>query len=196
MSRYRRLILVTGAPRTATTPVGNMLAKCRGVVSIYEPLGPTGLASVPVPYPILGPGLGLDRVSLQQLLDDLRELRPGKLKAQRRRGAEPSLTHRVFGTRTLHSFRMARLRRWSRVVLWKDPHAIFLVPDLVDLDVDIVVTARTARAHAASYKRLGWRSKAAEAYSRWAARYGPCAFANTTSIGRMTAWFQRRFFGD
>ena len=55
MVQHRRLILVTGAPRTATTPVGNMLARCRGVVSLYEPLGPTGLVSVSERYPSLVP---------------------------------------------------------------------------------------------------------------------------------------------
>jgi hypothetical protein len=49
-----------------------------------------------------------------------------------------------------------------------------LAPDLVAAGLDVVVTIRTARAHAASYKRLGWHSKAAEVYPRWSARYGRC----------------------
>lgn len=176
MVQHRRLILVTGAPRTATTPVGNMLARCRGVVSLYEPLGPTGLASFAERYPILGPGLGLEPDSLDGLLKGLRDLRPGKLKTQRRPGAPSRLATRILGSRTLHSFRLARLRPWSRIVLWKDPHAIFLAPDLVarGADVDVVVTVRPPRAHAASYKRLGWRSKASEVYPRWALRFGRC----------------------
>ena len=76
----------------------------------------------------------------------------------------------------MHSFRLAQLQPWSRIVLWKDPHAIFLTPDLVarGADVDVVVTVRVPRAHAASYKRLGWRSKASEVYPRWALRFGRC----------------------
>jgi hypothetical protein len=49
-----------------------------------------------------------------------------------------------------------------------------LVPDLVEAGLDVVVTVRTPWAHAASYKRLGWISKAAQIYPRWSARYGPC----------------------
>jgi len=71
--------------------------------------------------------------------------------------------------------RIARLQPWSRTVIWKDPHAVLMVPDLVDIDVDVVVTARTPWAHAASYKRLGWRSKAAQIYPRWSRKYGSCA---------------------
>jgi len=171
----RRLILVTGAPRTATTPVGNMLARCNGALSIYEPLGPTGLARIGTPFPIVGAGLGIEQDQLAALVDDLRALRVGRLKAQVR-GVRPArLSARIFGSRTLHSLRLARLQPWSRTIIWKDPHAIFLVPDLMEQELDIVVTARTPWAHAASYKRLGWTSKAAQVYPRWSVRYGRCA---------------------
>jgi hypothetical protein len=173
VSDRRRLILVTGAPRTATTPVGNMLARCRGTVSLYEPLGPTGLARIGDWYPMVGPGLGLERDDLSKLLNDLRAFRFGAMKSQERASSR-SKAGKIFGSRTLHSFRLARLQPWARTVIWKDPHAILLVPDLVEAGLDVVVTARTPWAHAASYKRLGWRSKAVEIYPRWSSRYGPC----------------------
>lgn len=174
MSASRRLILVTGAPRTATTPVGNMLARCRGTVSLYEPLGPTGLARIGPWYPMVGPGLGVDQDELPRLLDDLRAFRFGRMKPQERGSRGSKLARTLFGSRTLHSARLARLQPWARTVIWKDPHAIFLAPDLVEAGLDVVVTARTPWAHAASYKRLGWRSRAVEIYPRWAARYGRC----------------------
>jgi len=170
----RRLILVTGAPRTATTPVGNLLAQCQGAVALYEPVGPTGLAWIREPFPMVGPTLGIEPGELGELIWQLRSVRLGKLKPQARLDAAPSLRSAIFGSRTLHSARIARLQPWARTVIWKDPHAIMLVPDLVDSDVDVVVTARTPWAHAASYKRLGWRSKAAEIYPRWARKFGPC----------------------
>jgi hypothetical protein len=173
--KLRRLILVTGAPRTATTPVGNLLAQCQGAVSLYEPLGPTGLAAIREPFPIVGDGLGIEPDDLEPLLRDLKSLRLGELRPQTRGGGTASLRGRLVGTRTLHSVRLARLQPWSRTVIWKDPHAILMVPDLVETDVDVVVTARTPWAHAASYKRLGWRSKAAEVYPRWSRKFGPCA---------------------
>jgi hypothetical protein len=170
----RRLILVTGAPRTATTPVGNLLAQCQGAVTLYEPVGPTGLSWISEPFPMVGPELGIEPSDLGKLVEQLRSVRLGKLKPQARLDAAPSLRSAIFGSRTLHSVRIARLQPWARTVIWKDPHAIMLVPDLVDSDVDVVVTARTPWAHAASYKRLGWLSKAAEIYPRWARKFGPC----------------------
>ena len=170
----RRLILVTGAPRSGTTPVGNLLGKCAGAVSIYEPLGKTGLTRIDGRFPLLGDGLGINRDDFHRLINDLSAFRFGPLKPQARRASASSIFTTLFGSRTLHSMRLARLQPWSRTVIWKDPHAIMLVPDLVDAGIDVVVTVRTARAHAASYKRLGWRFKAAEIYPRWSARYGRC----------------------
>lgn len=177
--KKRRLILVTGAPRSGTTPVGNLLAKCDGAVSLYEPLGKTGLTRIAVPFPMVGDGLGIEPGQLQRLLDDLAALRLGRLKSQVRRGSSPSLFTRVFGSRTLHSLRLARLQPWSRSVIWKDPHAVLLAPDLVKAGIDVVVTARTPNAHAASYKRLRWHSRAAEVYPRWSSRFGPCTICET-----------------
>lgn len=177
--RQRRLILVTGAPRTATTPVGNLLAQCQGTVSLYEPLGPTGLSWIREAFPMVGRRLGIEPDQLATLLGQLRDVRLGKLKPQTRPGAAASLRSRLLGSRTLHSARIAKLQPWARTVIWKDPHAIMMVPDLVDSDVEVVVTARTPWAHAASYKRLGWHSKAAEIYPRWATRFGDCKTCET-----------------
>jgi len=170
----RRVIVVTGAPRTATTPVGNLLAQCRGTVSLYEPLGPTGLARIPMWFPMVGENLGVSQSALPHLIEDLGAFRLGRLKPQARNGREVSLMTRLFGSRTLHSLRLARLQPWARTVIWKDPHAVMMVPDLVASGLDVVVTARTPRAHAASYRRLGWHSRARDIYPRWSARYGRC----------------------
>lgn len=175
----RRLILVSGAPRSGTTPVGNMLARCRGAVSLYEPFGPTGLSRVDVRFPIVGGEKGLSGVELERLVRNLASFQFGDLKPQSRGGRAPTLFTQVFGSRTLHSIRLARLRPWSQIVIWKDPHAIFLVPDLLNAGIQVVLTARTARAHAASYKRLGWKFDARDVYSRWQIRYGSCATCET-----------------
>jgi hypothetical protein len=118
--KLRRLILVTGAPRTATTPVGNLLAQCQGAVSLYEPLGPTGLAAIREPFPMVGDGLGIEQDALEPLLRDLKNIRLGKLRPQTRDGGTASLRGKLVGSRTLHSVRLARLQPWSRTVIWKD----------------------------------------------------------------------------
>lgn len=166
----RTLILVTGAPRTATTPVGNMLASARNTASLYEPLGPTGLKRFQTWFPMVGdPGVG----QIDGLIEDLCHLRTRGFKSQQRGGAF-SFKRAVFGSRTLHSYRLARLRTGVDHLIWKDPHAIFLAGDIAKSGVPVILTIRQARAHAASYRRLGWVSKAGELYPRWRARFGRC----------------------
>lgn len=150
-----------------------MLARCKGAVSVYEPLGKTGLASVKTRFPVIGDSFS--RAELEQLVHDLSAFSFGPLKPQARRSGSVSLFTRLFGSRTLHSLRFARMQPWSRTIIWKDPHAVLLVPDLVDAGVDTVITVRTPRAHAASYKRLRWRPKPEQIYPRWSARFGRCA---------------------
>lgn len=166
----RSLILVTGAPRTATTPVGNMLASARKTVSLYEPLGPTGMRRFQTWFPMAGdPGAQ----QLGTLVEDLRDLRMHGLKSQQRGGVF-SVKRAFLGSRTLHSYRVARLRIGAQHLIWKDPHAIFLAADIAKQGVPVVLTIRQARAHAASYRRLGWVSRAGELYPRWRDRFGRC----------------------
>lgn len=167
----RSVILVTGAPRTATTPVGNALALANRSCTIYEPLGPTGLRQFTTWFPMVDGTSGLDMAGLTKLVDDIGRFR-GALKSQNRGPGPATLRTRLLGSRTLHSLRIARLRPWVRTVIWKDPHAVMLVPDLAMAGLPVVVTVRRARAHAASYKRLDWHSRAGEIYPRWRARYG------------------------
>ncbi|QPH55953.1 sulfotransferase [Pontivivens ytuae] len=168
--RDRELLLVTGAPRSGTTPVGNTLALTRGSGSFYEPLGPTGLRRIRNRFPMRTTG-DLDDAELTMALEDISTLR-GALKTQTREGQRPTARSVIIGSRTLHSRRMAALTPGLRRIIWKDPHAIMLVPDLLARRIPCVVTVRSAPAHAASYKRLGWISRAAEIYPRWSARFG------------------------
>lgn len=171
-TKSRRVILVTGAPRTATTPVGNTLATAKGAVSLYEPLGPTGLCRFDQWFPMLEPGFG--ETDLKQLMADLRDFRFGSLKKQQREGTDFSWKRYLIGSRTRATLRLAQLHPWAKVAIWKDPHAIFLAADVVQAGGQVVVTARRAKAHAGSYRRLGWVSRAAEIYPRWSQRFGRC----------------------
>lgn len=168
------LILVTGAPRTATTPVGNMLATAHRTVSLYEPLGPTGIRANAARLPMLGSGLGLTEDQLSTVLASFARRRTGPLHSQQR-GGTFSWKRALAGSRTAHTARLARLQPWAKTVIWKDPHAVFLAPDVAAREVPVVVTARRPEAHAASYQRLGWVSQAEAVYPRWARRFGPCA---------------------
>ncbi len=174
-SRRRSVILVTGAPRSGTTPVGNTIAQAAGAESIYEPWGPTGDVRFDVRFPIPGTA-GFEKSELGRFVDDLAALSL-TLKPQVRAGHKKlpfsqQLVRRVLGTRTAHSLRMARLKWGLSHVVWKDPYAVLAVPDILEVDVPVVVTLRPALAQAASYKRLNWQPNLGAIYPRFKQRYG------------------------
>lgn len=171
----RRVILVTGAPRSGTTPVGNTLELSRRSAAFYEPLGPTGLRRVRTRFPMRTDS-DLSAEELEKVIFDIRDLR-GPLHSQTRPYAKPTLRSRTVGSRTLQSLRIARLKPGVRQIIWKDPHAVMLVPDLLRRGIPCVVTVRSAPAQAASYARLGWLSRAPEIFERWSERFGQDAIA-------------------
>ncbi|MDH2443026.1 hypothetical protein QDR37_03605 [Amnibacterium sp. CER49] len=157
----RRIIVVTGSPRSGTTAVGDAIAAAPGVMSLYEPLNRTvgdrrvgryfevpGTADFPVERALgLADGVAALRLQLRSGIfpDDPAWRRVVKI---------------VTGSRALASYRRARLKP-APTLIWKDPFAVFWL-DLLERQrpgVASVVTYRPALAVAASFARLGWTFK-------------------------------------
>lgn len=155
----RRLVLVTGTPRSGTTPVGDLLAAAPRAAALYEPLNAhVGDRRIARYFEVPGAG-GFTDESCDELVAAVRELRlrlrPGLFPEDRglRRAAK-----RVTGSRTLATYRRCRLHPRLRTIVWKDPFAVFLARRLAAAhDASVVVTVRPPEAVAASFKRLGWR---------------------------------------
>lgn len=178
-----QVLLVTGAPRSGTTPLGNILAKLPGTISLYEPMGPTGDRRITMRFPMPGEP-NFSRYDLHRFIADLKHLRQ-RFKPQRRAGHK-GLSGLLAGwaaTRTLWSYRLARLQPWARLLIWKDPHAVLCIPDVLDSGVRCIITLRSPYAHAASYKRLEWIANISEIYPRYAALYG--------DIAEFSSWMKR-----
>ena len=154
----RALIVVTGTPRSGTTPVGDTLAAAPGARTLYEPLNfHVGDRRVRRYFEIPG-SAGFSEATADELVADVRrlrlQLRPGLFPEDRglRRVAK-----RVTGSRTLMTYRRSRWDRQLRTIIWKDPFAVFLVPRLARVHgIPVVVTMRPPAAVAASFKRLSW----------------------------------------
>ena len=155
----RRLLVVTGSPRSGTTAVGDTLALAPDVMSLYEPLNATvGDRRVSHYFEVPGsPSFPVE--DAQRFAEDLMRLRlrlrPGIFK---RDPAWRKAVKLVTGSRALASYRKARLRPASTLI-WKDPFAVFW---LKQLSGDVpgfasVVTHRPPLAVAASFARLKWR---------------------------------------
>lgn len=174
----RQLILVTGAPRSGTTPIGHMLSLLPRAVSLYEPMGRTGDKRFRNHFPMVGEP-EFDNDVFDHFLDDLRTLtlrlkpqeRPyfGQIRLSRRQ----RLVRKIFGTQSLHSLRMARAKSlWANIVIWKDPNAAFCAADAARRGVKVVVCLRSPEAVASSFKKKGWVPAAAPIYARYAAVRG------------------------
>jgi hypothetical protein len=154
----RRVVLVTGTPRSGTTPVGDALASAPGVRTLYEPLNfHVGDRRVRHYFEVPGAD-GFPESLTDQLITDI-----ARLRLHLRPGVFPEdhgwrrLAKYVTGSRTLMTYRLARLDRRATTLVWKDPFAVFLARRAAAVHgIPVFVTFRPAHAVAASFKRLRW----------------------------------------
>lgn len=158
MSR-RRVLLVTGAPRSGTTAVGRILAVADpGVSTLHEPFNyHVGLVSIRRYFEIPGTA-SFSEETLAEHVEGIRRLdlryKPGTF--PRERGIRRILK-RLFGGRARNSYRACRLNPLNHTIVWKDPFAGFAADLLASShDIDVLVTARNPWAVAASFQRMGW----------------------------------------
>ena len=152
-----QFVLVTGMPRSGTTAVGSVLASAVRTSYFYEPFNPrSGLRSIDDWFQFPEPGGAAPEV--RALIDDVLRitlrLKAGHWDADT---AMRTVLKSVSGSRTRMSALRCRLDPTLRRVVWKDPFAAFLVPELsADYQMPVVITVRPPEATAASFKRLGW----------------------------------------
>jgi sulfotransferase family protein len=152
--RYRRPILVTGAPRTGTTWVGRMLDRSSEVGYINEPFNPThqrGIFACGFPhwYQYLG---GDESPSCASALSETLSFRYA-LRAQLSSGWDRSVLETLI--RDGWNFAVSRVRRARPLV--KDPIAVFSSDWFArTYGADVVFMVRHPAPFAASVKRLGW----------------------------------------
>jgi hypothetical protein len=164
MSHARKLILVTGCPRSGTTPVGANLALAPRARYLYEPFNPNyGMRAISRFYEV--PGANAFPVeTFDRCVEDIRRVRldlkrfdwPKETGVRR-------LVKRVIGGRGRLAYLRCRLDWSLDTVIWKDPTACFASRQAAERHgVPVLVTVRPATAVAASYKRLHWKSGVAK----------------------------------
>ena len=156
--RHYRTILVTGCPRSGTTPVGANLALAAGARYLYEPFNPSyGLRAITRYYQLPGAD-GFSPADLDACVEAIRTLR---LDLRPYAGAHDTgwrrWVKRLVGGRSHLSYWRCRLDWTLDTIIWKDPIACLSTAAVVDRHgIPVVVTVRPAAAVAASYKRLQW----------------------------------------
>jgi hypothetical protein len=157
--RLHKTILVTGCPRSGTTPVGANLALAPGARYLYEPFNPRyGLRAISRYYEVPGAN-GFSPATFDACVEAIRHVR---LDLRRYAGPDEGgwrrLVKRVIGSRAQVSYWLSRVDWTLKTVIWKDPIACFTSAAAVDRhDLPVLVTVRPAAAVAASYKRMHWQ---------------------------------------
>ena len=154
----KRLILVTGMPRSGTTAVGDVLAAAAGTGILHEPLNYlVGLRDVPHYFAFPGDGK-VTNASIAHWVRDIRSLqlryKPGIF--PRETGLR-RLIKRMVGGRAINSYRRCLLTPGLDTLIWKDPFASLAAPYIHESHgIPVVVTLRNPWAVAASFKRMHW----------------------------------------
>ncbi|MGH6948320.1 MAG: hypothetical protein ACREDZ_13395 [Kiloniellales bacterium] len=167
MPSPKRVVLVTGSPRSGTTIVGKLLGFARGTRYLYEPLhAERGVRAVKNWFEIPG----TSHFPRDVADDCIRNISRLELDLKPVRKVDGNLLVRfakrhITGTRTKVTYRLCRLDPFLRTVIWKDPLACFLVEQAATVHrIPVIATVRSPLATMASYKRLSWGTRYNDIY--------------------------------
>lgn len=170
---HRRIIVVTGTPRSGTTAVGAVLDKAPGTGAIHEPMNrDSGDKCVRQYFEMPGRDgfeveLFHDLVHRVQNLD--LNLHAGHFKGEH---FSRRILKSLVGGRTKQSYYRCRLQRNLNTIIWKDPFLLFCLEEFLQrYDFPVIVCYRSPLAIAASFKRLNWKYNAVRIGKRLEGRY-------------------------
>jgi hypothetical protein len=151
-----RTVLVTGAPRSGTTAVGELLSGAPGAIELYEPMSNiVGDRSVTDWFPIPGQK-NFDLATADDLVDRIRRRRVRT--TFRPENILGTLGRNRFLNRTRRTSWLARLQPWKRTQIWKDPMALLIAPRVArTTDIPVIITVRDHLSLSSSFKRMNWR---------------------------------------
>lgn len=154
----RRIVLVTGCPRSGTTAIGACLAEAAGARYLYEPFNfHSGVRQIQRYFEVPGAG-GFSTSGFDRIVEDIRalelELKSGLFPEDR--GSRRFLKS-LIGGRSRVSYLMCRLDWRLRTIIWKDPIASFAASAANRRHgIPVLATVRDPLAVAASFRRMNW----------------------------------------
>lgn len=145
----RQIVLVTGAPRSGTTVVGNALRTSWRHREIYEPMNAfVGDKAIKNQFEVPGAG-GFSEAALDDLVERIQN---GRLRLRK-----SSLERRnAYLNRTNRTMAAANLLPLTSHLIWKDPFAFFCAPQIARKGLPVIVTVRNHLSLVGSFKRMDW----------------------------------------
>lgn len=168
MTQQRRIILVSGMPRSGTTTIGDVLGTSPHTATLYEPMNfHSGDRVVGRYFDVPG------TVEFPNATFDDLVARMFRLKLHLKSGVWPEdkglrrAAKYLIGGRSRTSLRKAKWTRNVETIIWKDPIAAFAMRRFIETEQgQAVITLRSPFAVAASFKRMGWGFKLDDIFPR------------------------------
>ena len=158
MKNIKKPIIISGIPRSGTTPLGRVLSSIKGFSMIYEPFNVNqGIVDVQFNYPY--PGKNISVEEFQSIFNNLVQFKSSFKKGYLK---HDSLAKRIFktffGNESSLSYFKAKKSSSTNQLLIKDPFLLFSSEELC-LDHKVIICYSPLPPLAASFKRMKWDFK-------------------------------------
>ena len=158
MNNIKKPIIISGIPRSGTTPLGRILSSIEDFSMIYEPFNLNqGIKDIQFNYPY--PGKNISVKQFQSIFNNLIQFRSSFKKGYLK---NDSITKRIFKTffgneSSLSYFKAKKTLRTNQLLI-KDPFLLFSSKELC-LNHKVIICYRPLMPLAASFKRMKWDFK-------------------------------------
>ena len=155
MKNIKKPIIISGIPRSGTTPLGNVLSSIEGFSMIYEPFNVNqGINDINFNYPY--PGKNISVKEFQSIFNDLIQFKSSFKKGYLKHdNFVKKIIKTIFGNESSLSYLKAKKRSTNRQLLIKDPFLLFSSEELC-LNHKVIICYRPLKPLAASFKRMKW----------------------------------------
>tara|TARA_B100001093_G_scaffold302025_1_gene288075 strand:+ start:3650 stop:4549 length:900 start_codon:yes stop_codon:yes gene_type:complete len=166
MKNFEKPIIISGMPRTGTTPLGRILSSLDDFSMIYEPFNAKqGITSIDFNYPF--PGNNISEIRFNSIFNDLIYL---KSKFKTGILTTDSILKKIFkyciGNESSISFKKVRLLSNNSRLIIKDPFLIFSSAEL-SKNYKVIICERPLKPLASSFKRMNWNFTEYEKLSKF-----------------------------
>ena len=158
MKNIKKPIIISGIPRSGTTPLGIVLSSIKGFSMIYEPFN-ANQGIIDVHFNYLYPGKNISVEQFQSIFNNLIQFQSSFKKGYLK---NDSLAKRIFktffGNESSLSYLKAKKSLSTNQLLIKDPFLLFCSKELC-LNHKVIICYRPLMALAGSFKRMKWDFK-------------------------------------
>ena len=158
MKNIKKPIIISGIPRSGTTPLGKVLSSIEGFSMIYEPFNVNqGINDINFNYPY--PGKNISVKEFQSIFNDLVQFKSSFKKGYSKHdNFAKKFIKTIFGNESSISYLKAKKYSINRQLLIKDPFLLFSTEELC-LNHKVIICYRPLKPLAASFKRMKWSFK-------------------------------------